>query len=197
MTNEAYNVYFRAKKRKIFNAAKINSCYQPHSKIVLEFQSSKLRFSPAAAVVQLKGSSIAKLETSYKIQWMASGTSISILYLAAKEIRKKKEMHTCSTHSSTFLQDQLSFDGQELWHFFEESCSSSTVAKNQEEPPWVNVWLSFGLGKQIILVFFAQSFVLVLKHLVKRILKRYRYYSTNQAFLLKPKNGENRILSRQ
>ena len=120
---------------------------------------------------------------------MASGTSISILYLAAKEIRKKKEMHTCSTHSSTFLQDQLSFDGQELWHFFEESCSSSTVAKNQEEPRWVNVWLSFGLGKQIILVFFAQSFVLVLKHLVKRILKRYRYYSTNQAFLLKPKMG--------
>ena len=94
-------------------------------------------------------------------------------------------MHTwtCSTHSSTFLQDQLSFDGQELWHFFEESCSSSTVAKNQGEQPWVNVWLSFGLGKQIILVFFAQSFVLVvLKHLVKRILKR--YHSTNQAFFV-------------
>ena len=69
LTNEAYKVYFRAKKRKIFNAAKINSCYQPHSKIVLEFQSSKLRFSPAAAVVQLKGSSIAKLETSFRIQW--------------------------------------------------------------------------------------------------------------------------------
>ena len=85
---------FVCKKEKSLQCSKNQQLPPPHSRIVLEFQSSKLRLSPtisATAVVQLKGSSIAKLETSYKIQWMASGTSISILYLVAKEIRKKEE----------------------------------------------------------------------------------------------------------